>query len=237
MACKTLPIGFGTNVNIALLDGSCVIPAVQTGEDPANTLTTSGGATAKGSTSITISAVPTDVTIPSGSYLVFTDATGNAVMVRTSAIAVPTDTTLTVEATPAAIADASTAKFPVVFGGRTNAGVDVTGNTVTSSPFEEGGFETVNATTQSSSISFDGNFLETDAGVWTAIRSLLDKTATGGWITRPAPDSRYQRGTQFSGQIVITGTPVDIPSDGIVTLNVAASFTGAPVISEPLATV
>lgn len=239
MACKSLPIGFGTNNNLAFLDAACVIPAFTVGEDPANTLTVNaGGTVAKGSTSITILAVPSSVTIPTGSYLVFTDSTGNSTLVKTSATASPTDTTLSVVATDASIADGSTAKFPVIFGGRTNAGIDLTGNTLTSSPFEEGGFETVNASTQSATISYDGNFLELDAGVWTAFDSLLNKTPTGGWITRPKPlgDTRYQRGFQAYGQIVVTGTPIDIPSDGIATMNVAASFTGAPTLSLPLAT-
>lgn len=239
MACKSLPIGFGTNNNIAFLDAACVIPAFQAGEDPANTITVNaGGTVAKGSNSITTLAIPAGVTIPAESYLLFTDSTGNSTLVKTTGAASPTDTAIAVEATDATIADGSTAKFPVIFGGRTNAGLDLTGNTLTSSPFEESGFEVVNASTQSASISYDGNFLELDAGVWTAFDSLLNKKPTGGWITRPKPlgDTRYQRGFQAYGQIVVTGTPIDIPSDGIATMNVAASFTGEPTLSRPLAT-
>ena len=231
MACKQLPIGRGTDIRVMVMNGQCAVPILQ----PAETfkaITLSSSAIADAAT-LSVTALP--IAIPKNNYLNFVDpVTGAEALVKVTSDAAAGATTVSVQTRHLAIPDGSVAQFPPRFKGRTSSDVDIQGNAITSFYFEDDAWATSNNATLTANLNFNGDFLDTDASVYTVLDGFIENLPVYAIITLRSQTPAYGRGTQFKGQIVPTGAPINIPSDAQVTLNFSAQFTGKPSVDRPL---
>jgi hypothetical protein len=204
-------------------------------EPVAATPTVATTAPAKGATTITITALPADVFIPAGVYLSFKDADGYEVLVKLTADAEGGDTTLTVAPLPEGIDIGAAAEWPLRLRGRTGADLDRSGNRVTTVTFDDDAYERGLTTTISLGLSMAGNWSPLDAGYASAELWFTEgKQQCYFFLELPNPRSTvFSKGRVYKGPGSITGMPLSVPADGIITGNIDAAFNGKPDTDEP----
>lgn len=238
MACDSLPVGKGTDIRIYRMNGNCDV----LGSIPnAGYFEVTNGASAATATATTLTTTALLSDIYKGNYLKFVDSVGGTdslVHVNTDASA--TDTTLNVDAIPEAVAANAVAQFPPFLGGRTSSSVEQSGNLVSNVVFEDGLFTKQGLTSISSTVSFDGNFLDTDPGMLTLYDAYVDKQNYGHAnlyviITLTAQKAgTYGRGSQWAFQVVPSNASMQIGTEEIVSFNFSGSATGRCVLANPV---
>ncbi len=221
----------GGKVEVALLPlGSRV--------EPTRGTITANGAAAKDITapaSITVDAIASGILIPANSYLGFTDPiTGKLVSVKVTADAEATDTTITLDVIPETIADNSTAPYPLVLSGRTQADFSMEGNVESIKTFDTLLFEQGRTTSASATIECSGLYLPGDAGLSTVEYAFLNNRQVFVWVTLPKPSSAYSTGKVFKAVCNVSNYPVSMPADGAITADITFTVDGDPIIVEPV---
>lgn len=191
-----------------------------------------GGGAAIGETSIGVTAL--SGSIAKGTPLVFS---GGAKAIL-AADAAATDTTLTVEALTAAIADAETATFTAktrLLGG-TQADLSLGNTTTDVLIFEDaGGYMDGAVTSASWSISWSANELLDDTTF--DMVEYNARNATSGqeiyvWHESPAPTG-FTTGRTYHGPAIIEGFDMSRPSDGLLSYTCTFMGRGTPSFSKP----
>lgn len=226
---KSFIIGRGTKVFIAMPGPDASVEPV------AGTVTLSAAAT-KGATSLSVTIAPSGVLIPVGSYLQFVAPNGKEVPVRVNAGATSSTTTLTVNAIPEDIPNASVAAWPVLLRARETANVSRQGNRVNSFTFDNEGYEDGMTASITNGITANGNYLPLDAGYRMVEEAFLNLKEIYAWIELPPPSSAYSKGAVYKGRASITSIPLDVPADNIVKANIEMAFNGKPTFLNPTPT-
>ncbi|MHC5755552.1 MAG: phage tail protein [Nostoc sp.] len=185
----------------------------------------SSAAIAKAATSIPIEDALTGL-IPKGQWLLFKDESGVERLAQLSADAVVGATTLAVFALPEAIADGSTAEFPVRIQARSGASVARSANLQSSITFDSGSERDGTTTSRERGLSAAGNYLYYDAGLRTAEYAYENDQEV--WVKRilPPPSDAYSLGKLTEGPAAITSIPDEVPADGFVSQNLEVAFLG-----------
>ena len=218
--------GKGTVVRVSPLQGNRVAPIAQT-------ITLNGAAVANAN-SLTVEAltgkIDTSAELPV--YVNFTDADGNESLVKITADAIATATTLTVAALDKAIADNATAELPVKLLARTAANISTNSSDTTSTTFDTGAYEDGLMTSIGYGVSCPGNFLSQDAGWRTCFQAFNELKEVWLEVALPKP-AGYSKGYVFKGPASVTNCALDIPADGVITSPVDFKFRGKITIVEP----
>lgn len=220
-------IGKGTKVRIAMLPLGSEIEPISA------TLTIGVTPIAKdiaGEATIELlAALPTGFKAPAGSFLQFVaPTTGKSVLVQLKEDALATETELTVESIPEAIAASSVAVYPLKLGGRTAANLARSGNRTSTVDFDSDGYSKGLTTSIENGITFPGNWLPQDAGFATAEFAFQELRQAYIWLELPRISDAYSKGRIYHGPASLTSVPLEIAADGIITGNVEASFEGKP---------
>jgi hypothetical protein len=186
-------------------------------------------------TSLTVTALtaPLAATADDPVYLMFVDAANNTEkLVQVTANAAVGATSLTVAALDAAIANASTAIYPVKLAARTAANLNPNANDIETTTFDDDGYSDGVVTKLGYSISCPGNYLPTDAGYLTCIDAFNNFKEVFLTLELPKPTG-YAKGFIFKGFAAVTNAPLDTPAEGIVQANLEFKFRGKPIITKP----
>lgn len=221
-------IGRGSKVRVAKL------PLGSRGAIPEQTITLGAAATA-GATTLTVAPLtePIFASTTNPVYLAFDDAVEDIdKFVKITADAADGATSLTVAPLGRAIANASTAEYPVRLQARTSADISTTANDVTTSTFDTLGYSDGITSQIGYSVSCPGNFLALDAGFKTCFEAFNEFLEVWLSIELPAPGG-YARGYIFRGAASVTNAPIATPADGIITANFDFTFRGKLDIIEP----
>lgn len=226
------------SVNIILGKGSKVslsIPGSDSSVEPIAAIPTIGATgPAKGATEISIAALPSGVLIPSGAYLNFKQSNGAEKIARLTADAVGGDTTIEVAALAEAILSGATAAWPLRLRGRTNADLDRTGNRISSTSFDDDGYTTGLTASITNGLTTNGNWLPLDAGYATAEYAFNELMEIYIKLELPVPSRAYSKGRVYKGPAGITGMPLAVPADGVISGNIQMAFNGKPTIVDPV---
>lgn len=225
MAKTSFVLGKGTKVEIALLPlGSRVEPKRTTVTLAAEAVKdVTGGAT------IAIPVLGAGVLIPAGSYLAFVAPTsGKTVIVQTTADAKEGDATLEVVSIPETIISESVANYPLRLSARTAANLGRTAQRTSSITFDDDGYSDGLASSIEQTLECPGNWLPLDAGFATAEYGFTELREIYMWLTLPKISDAYSKGRVYSGPGSITGLPLGIPADGVITGNISLTFNGKP---------
>ena len=196
------------------------------------TVTTAAAAAA---TSITVTAL-TQPIIASADYpgfLTFTDpVTGVERLAEITDSADIGDTTLTVAPLKRAISSDSTALHPVLLSARTSANFTPNLNNIDSITFDNDGYNDGLVSQAGYTSSAPGNFLPLDAGLMTCMEAVKQFSNVYLEIRLKAPEG-YASGWQFKGIAGVTGLPIDVPADNIITASPEFTWRGEPKILRP----
>lgn len=226
---NNLVIGRGTKVFVARPPSSDF-----RGVLTPQTITVSAVAAA-GATSITVAAL-TEPVIASADYPGFLTFTDPVTGIERLAIVTDTadigDTTLTVEALKREIPAGATAILPVLLSARTSTNFTPNLNNVDSITFDNSGFNNGIVTQAGYTSSAPGNFLPLDAGLLTCMEAVKQFGNVYLEIRLKAPEG-YTSGWQFKGIAGVTGFPIEVPADGVISASPEFTFRGEPKILRP----
>lgn len=180
---------------------------------------TLGEAATKSATSLTISPGLVNP-IAAGQWLMFTDATGKERLAKVTVNAEVGATSLTVAALPEAIADDSTAGFPVELFDRTAADLSQSFNLAEIATFNTGGSRDGVITGDSTDISLPGLYYAYNA----ALMTIRDAARGGSEIYLEVeydkPSDAYSRGEVTYGYLLVTGYNQASPVDGFISADI-----------------
>lgn len=198
------------------------------------TITVTTGAAAA-AISITVAAL-TQPVIASTEYpgfLTFTDPiTGVERLAEITESADIGDTTLTVAPLKRAISADSTALHPVLLSARTSTNFTPNLNNIDSITFDNEGYNDGLVTQAGYTSSAPGNFLPLDAGVMTCMEAVNQFSNVYLEIRLKAPEG-YTSGWHFKGIAGVTGFPIEVPADNIITASPDFTWRGKPKILRP----
>lgn len=248
MACLTLDTGRDTDVRIYRMNGNCDRLTLPTGADNFYAVTNGAAAAAQGATDMTLAATLSDMY--ANNFLKFVDATSgtdttvkllNDLALGATATGANSVRGLNPNATgiDAAVPAGAIAEFPPRLGGRTSASVTQAGNTVGNLVFEDGLFMAKNLTSIDTSVSLQGNFLESDPGMWTAYDAFTnaeDVAATNLFLIitlRAQKSATYTKGSQWAMEVIVNNAEMGIETEGIKSFNLSAEATGVARLVGP----
>lgn len=142
------------------------------------------------------------------------------------------DVSLTINPLKRDITDNSAAVYPVILAARTSANFTPTLNNIDSITFENSGFGDGVVTNASYASSAPGNFLPLDAGLMTCMEAVKQFANVYLSIELMPPEG-YLTGWQFKGIAGVTGLPIEIPADNIITATLEFTWRGEPIIQRP----
>jgi len=196
------------------------------------TVTTAAAAAA---VSITVTALTQPIIADADypGFLTFTDPiTGVERLAEITATSDIGDTTLTVAPLKREIGAGFTALHPVLLSARTSTNFTPTLNNIESITFDSDGFNDGLVTQAGYTSSAPGNFLPLDAGLMTCMEAVAQFSNVYLEIRLKAPEG-YATGWQFKGIAGVTGLPIEVPADNIVTASPEFSWRGQTVIQRP----
>ena len=193
----------------------------------------SGAATGVvGGTTIALVA-PTTVAMQAGQYLLFSDHSGNEYLVKLTARAVIGATALTVEPLVRAIPAGSATEFPTYIWNLLDSGIDRAGDLSEASDYNTGTTKQGVLTGAGASISLSGNFTHWNAGQKTLQQSFSTLTPLVIVRVTDPPTPAYVHGGKVSGLANVTSFTDKAPTGGFITIDCAATYTGALTELDP----
>lgn len=249
MACLTLDVGRDTDVRVYRMNGNCDILPLPAA---ANFYQIINGAAAApvAATTMTLAATPAGATIYANNYLNFVDPVGGTDSTVKFLTNQAPGTTATGANSVRGLADAAVgidqlipagaiAEFPPRLKGRTSASVTQAGNTVGNLVFEEGLFMSKALTSIDTTVSLQGNFLESDAGTWTLYDAFVNRSnavSTNLYIIitlLTQKSATFVRGSRWAFQLVVDNIEQTIETEGIKSFNISGTATGAARLDAP----
>lgn len=198
------------------------------------TITATTGAAAS-ATTITVTALTQPISASANypSFLTFTHPdTGVerlAVLTETADIG---DTTLTVEPLKREIPAGAQATNPVVLSARTSTNFTPSLNNIDVQTFDNSGYADGLVTGASFASSAPGNFLPLDAGLLTCQEAVKQFANVYLEIRLKAPEG-YASGWEYKGIAGVTGFPIEVPADAVITASPDFAWRGEPKILRP----
>lgn len=198
------------------------------------TISSGTGAHPKGAGELRVTALPAGAYILSGTYHTLEAASGIQVLTQTRALVEGAATVIPVNATPAAIAASSTGGSPFTLKGRSTANLNRTGNRVTAASFDDGLYLSGLTSNINAEFALNGTWSPKNDGFRNA-EYFFGEGLQQFWgiLQLPNPDSsQYTTGPIYKGPISITGVPLDVPADNLITANITAAFNGKPILVD-----
>lgn len=215
---------------IAPMGAACVEPPFPT------TNTTVGTAAPRSTTAatLTVTALPANFDIASGSFLNFTNpTTGEETIVRTTARVQAAATSIPVTNVPAALPSGAILQWPLKLTGRTGANFQRQGNLINIQTFDSAGDDEGKVVSRGTTFDLPG----VQSPLSAAFQTILNLTLGDYlyfWGRERAYDANFSRGMEIKGLISISTDGINWSPSDVTRNDITATFFGAPIITQPV---